>query len=100
MTVSSRTALARHNSLPPIVHRTMASSQPMGALALFERPASIRKARWRERQRRGVIVAAVEVSAVGLELLIATHWLAEADAADPVAIGRAISALLEASGQR
>jgi hypothetical protein len=62
--------------------------------------ATARKARWRDRQRRGVVVAQVEVSAVGLDFLIATHWLAESDATDPVAIGRAISALIEASGQQ
>ena len=59
-----------------------------------------RKARWRERQRRGVLVAQVEVSAVGLDLLIATHWLAEVDAGNPAAIGRAISALLEDSAKQ
>jgi hypothetical protein len=68
---------------------------------VLERSTSTRKARWRDRQRRGVVVAqAVEVSAVGLDFLIATYWLREEDAADPVEIGRAISALIEDSGQR
>ena len=52
---------------------------------------SIRKQRWRERQRRGVVVADVEVSAATLDFLIGTHWLREPDATDPAAIGSAIS---------
>jgi hypothetical protein len=60
-----------------------------------------RKARWRDRQRRGVIVArGVEVSAVGLDFLISTRWLAEHDARDLDAIGRAITAMIEDSGRR
>jgi len=43
--------------------------------------AGRRKARWRDRQRRGVMCPqGVEVSAVGLDFLIATRWLAEEDA--------------------
>lgn len=70
---------------------------------MLERPPSrqaVRKARYRERQRRGVMCVRVEVSALGLELLVRTRWLAEVEAADLDAIGRAIGALLEDSGRR
>jgi hypothetical protein len=60
-----------------------------------------RKARWRDRQRRGVVCPrAVEVSAIGLDFLITTHWLREQDAGNLDEIGRAITALLEDSGRR
>ena len=61
---------------------------------------SIRKQRWRERQRRGVVVADVEVSAATLDFLIGTHWLREPDATDPAAIGSAIGAMLEDTARR
>lgn len=66
-----------------------------------ERQHSERKARYRDRQRRGVVCPqAVEVSAIGLDFLIATQWLRQEDAADPRAIGRAITAMIEDSGRR
>ena len=59
-----------------------------------------RKARWRDRQRRGVVCPqGVEVSGIGLDFLISTHWLREEDAADPREIGRAITAMIEDSGR-
>jgi hypothetical protein len=71
---------------------------------MLQRPPArhnARKRRYRDRQRRGVVCPrGVEVSAVGLDFLIATHWLAEADADDLDAIGRAISAMIEDSGRR
>jgi hypothetical protein len=63
-------------------------------------PAAARKARYRARQRRGVLCSRVEVSAIGLEFLISTRWLREEDAADPAAIGDAISRMIEDSGRR
>jgi hypothetical protein len=66
-----------------------------------DRQRAARKGRWRDRQRRGVVVArGVEVSAVGLDFLIATRWLPEHDARDLDAIGRAITAMIEDSGRR
>lgn len=60
-----------------------------------------RKARWRDRQRRGVVCPqGVELSEVGLDFLISTQWLREEDAADPREIGRAITAMIEDSGRR
>jgi len=51
-----------------------------------------RKARHRDRQRRGVVCPrGVEVSAVGLNFLISTRWLQEGHADDLAAIGDAIS---------
>jgi len=50
-------------------------------------PGAARKARYRQRQRRGIVCSRVEVSAIGLEFLISTRWLQQEDAADPVAIG-------------
>jgi hypothetical protein len=62
---------------------------------------SERKRRYRDRQRRGVVCPrGVEVSAVGLDFLIETHWLREADATDLAQIGRAITAMIEDSGKR
>jgi hypothetical protein len=58
-----------------------------------------RKARHRDRQRRGVVCPrGIEVSAVGLDFLIRTQWLAEGDAANLFEIGRAVTALIEDSG--
>jgi hypothetical protein len=48
------------------------------------------KARYRERQRLGVVVAHVPYNAPVLELLIQTRWLAERDAGDRLAVGLAI----------
>jgi hypothetical protein len=62
--------------------------------------AARRKARYRARQRRGILCARVEVSSYGVHFLIATRWLLERDATDLAAIGSAISALLEASGRQ
>src|SRR5262249_53381032 len=98
--VASRETLARHNSLPAVVRRTIPPPQSVGALGLPERLPAARKARWRERQRRGAIVVRVEVGAAALGLLIATHWLLPAGAGAPVAIGRAIGALLEDSAKQ
>jgi hypothetical protein len=74
---------------------------------MLERPPprhpkqAARKARYRDRLRRGVVCPqGVEVSAIALNFLIATCWLHERDAADPIAIGRSISALLEDSARR
>jgi hypothetical protein len=50
---------------------------------------SARKARWRNRQRRGVTVVPVDISASTLDFLIATHWLRD-DAVESVAIGDAM----------
>jgi hypothetical protein len=64
-------------------------------------PAAVRKARYRDRLRRAVVCPrGVEVSAIGLEFLISTRWLREEDAADPVAIGDAITRMIEDSGRR
>ena len=74
---------------------------PAYCTAIVERPrASSRKQRWCERQRRGVIVANVEVSASTLDFIIATRWLCDDDAADSAAIGAAISAMLEDAARR
>jgi hypothetical protein len=66
---------------------------------LRRRTDAERKKRYRDRRRRGVACPkGVEVSAVGLDFLIATGWLREEDAADPIAIGDAISRMIEDSG--
>ena len=43
---------------------------------------SIRKQRWRDRQRRGVMVVPVEISASTLDFIVETHWLRDDDAAN------------------
>jgi hypothetical protein len=73
---------------------------------VLERPSrrrtdAERKARHRDRQRRGVVCPrGVELSAVGLDFLIRTQWLAEGDATNLLEIGRAVTALIEDSGRR
>jgi len=65
------------------------------------RPDAERKERYRDRQRRGVVCPrGIEVSAVGIDFLIATRWLREEDAADLLEIGRAVTAMIEESGRR
>lgn len=60
-----------------------------------------RKARLRDRRKRRVICAeGVEVSEAEIDLLIQTEWLIEADAADALAIGRAVTALLADTARR
>lgn len=64
-------------------------------------PATVRKARYRDRQRRGVVCPlGIEVSAIGLDFLVSTQWLREEDATDPREIGRAITAMIEDSGRQ
>jgi hypothetical protein len=65
------------------------------------RPDAERKARHRDRQRRGVVCPkGVEVSAVGIDFLIRTQWLRPEDAGNLHEVGDAISRLIEDSGRR
>jgi hypothetical protein len=64
------------------------------------RAANARQQRWRRRAEACRIVVAVEVDERVLELLMApgpqgTGWLAERDAADRAAIGRALQRMLD-----
>jgi len=52
---------------------------------------------YRARQRAGRIVAPVEVGADVVDLLVRLGWLAEHEADDKVAIGKAIAAMLAAT---
>jgi hypothetical protein len=45
-------------------------------------------------------VVPVEISASGIDLLVATRWLRDDDAADPVAIGDAVARMIEESSNR
>ena len=53
-----------------------------------------RDKRYRARSGRGLMVVPVEIDGAMLDFLIATHWLAESEAADRAAIGAAIGDLL------
>jgi hypothetical protein len=56
---------------------------------------------YRQRQRDGEGIAPVTYTAMIIEFLITTRWLAESDAGDRAAIGKAMSAALaEAAKQR
>jgi hypothetical protein len=57
--------------------------------------ANARQARWRRRAEAGRMVERVEVNARHIDLLVRTHWLAEADAGDRTAINRALQAMLD-----
>jgi hypothetical protein len=56
--------------------------------------------RYRQRQRDGRAVYRVEVDGEVVALLIRTRWLAEADAGDKQAVGRAISAMISDAAKR
>jgi hypothetical protein len=64
---------------------------------------SSRRARqraYRQRVANGQAIAPVRYDADVLTFLIATHWLAEADAADRRKVGDAIARMLAASARR
>jgi hypothetical protein len=56
-----------------------------------------RKKRRAKREAAGLSCCMVEYGAAMLDFLIATRWLAEADADDPAKVGRAITAMLRSS---
>jgi hypothetical protein len=58
-----------------------------------------RSRRYRARVRACRIIVPVEIGHETLDLLIATRWLRETDAADARRIGEAISAMLAASAR-
>jgi hypothetical protein len=68
---------------------------------MLDRPSKDRgkanrwQADYRARQRNGRIVAPVEADADVVGFLIRTKWLAESDAHDRRAIGRAITAVMK-----
>jgi hypothetical protein len=55
--------------------------------------------RLRLRQREHRACCTVEVDELVLDFLVRTGWLAEADAADAQAIGRAVTAMLRRSSE-
>jgi hypothetical protein len=59
--------------------------------------ATSRKRRWRQRQRRGAAVLAIEVADLNrlIEVLIGLSWLAEAEAEDRKQIAQATAELLD-----
>jgi hypothetical protein len=57
-------------------------------------PSAARQARYMRRARAGRACVSVEIGADELDALVALGWLAEAQAADRVAVGRAIAAAL------
>ena len=63
-------------------------------------PPRDRHARFRQRQRDGKAVAAVEFDGEVLSWLIRLGWLLEADASDRDAVGKAIGAMIAASARR
>jgi hypothetical protein len=69
---------------------------------LLQRPdrAPDRRARHRQRARDGRACYSVELGGEELSFLIRTQWLAEGEASDRRAVGRAIGALLRASARR
>src|SRR5262245_28147255 len=71
--------------------RVMPSSDP---------PPGDRHARYRARQRDGKAVYAVELGAAELDWLIRLQWLAEGEASDRDAVGRAIGAMLQDAARR
>jgi hypothetical protein len=65
---------------------------------VLDRPKD-RWKRYRSRQRDRLAIAPVTYDAVVIELLIATQWLAERDAADRRKVGLAIGRMLAASAK-
>jgi hypothetical protein len=55
---------------------------------------------YRRRLRAGLVVAPVEVGSDIIDLLIRTGWLAECDAIDKAAIGRAVGEILRDASTR
>jgi hypothetical protein len=53
-----------------------------------------RRARYRERVRQGRACCSVEFDGEVLSFLIRHHWLSEAEASDPQAVGRAIGEVI------
>jgi len=85
----SRQALQR----PPPARQPRLKSEPCSARARWQRA-------WRRRRAAGVMVVPVEIDAAVLDLLITTGWLAELEAGDKAAIGRAIAAMLKDAARR
>jgi len=69
---------------------------------MLDRPKKGRERwrRYRERRQAGLACTQVQYDADVIELLIATHWLSEAHAADRRAVGIAIGRMLAASAKK
>jgi hypothetical protein len=68
--------------------------QPRGNVSRDAARARARQARYARRQRAGLGVYSVELSAAVLDALVALGWLKERDSADRVLVGQAIAAAL------
>ena len=61
--------------------------------------ASARTQRARARRRQHLMCVMAEVGELGLELLVQARFLRDADASDPVAVGRAVTEMIAISAK-